>query len=685
MTPCARRKPGPSRVLRFVFIFAVLAALIPACTKSPVVPGSGPQVLGVEELVRLDQLPRLKSCVEVGCVSSWDRSGGNDDGFSGKSSFIRKEPGGLVIADLQGPGIITRIHTPSPTEETMEFFFDGEPAPRISLKVTEMFDGRHAPFLAPLVGAGVGGRYSYVPLTYRTSCKIMVKAETFHFIQINYARFAPDADIPTFENPPTAAFRRAVEKAARLFASAGEEISADLVPAGTRLERREVRGPLAPGGSLTVFETSSPGRVVGLRIGPADALAGKDRDILIRMTWDGSAEPAVLCPAGDFFGASFGDPAVRSLFLGTSGAEDYVYFPMPFERSARIELVSERASGPPLDIRSETVFAPLGKAADEGRFYARWHRENPTRDGVPFTYLKTTGRGHVVGVILQAQGLKPGETPFFEGDDRAVIDGRLAIPGTGSEDSFNGGWYDVPGRWDRRASYPLSGCLDYKKPLGRTGGYRWLVTDSYAYRESIDFTIEHGPEGNLTPTDYTGVVFFYSAEPPPAGEPLPAVADRRVADPERVVFVPGWTVPIHSFSLRNAVLEKLSEKAGDERVRALRMTTHGEDIFGPHHVSFICDLPSAGLYAVSLKAVRGPDQGIVRVYRNDVPAGVPEDLYAPAPSVSEPLPLGTFDFAAGENVLFLTLVGKNVRASGLGMELVEIVFERTGKSVEKNP
>ncbi|MCK7476726.1 MAG: hypothetical protein M0C28_03600 [Candidatus Moduliflexus flocculans] len=31
------------------------------------------------------------------------------------------------------------------------------------------------------------------------------------------------------------------------------------------------------------------------------------------------------------------------------------------------------------------------------------------------------------------------------------------------------------------ASLPLSGCLDYKKPLARTGGYRFFLTDAYAY------------------------------------------------------------------------------------------------------------------------------------------------------------------------------------------------------------
>ena len=61
--------------------------------------------------------------------------------------------------------------------------------------------------------------------------------------------------------------------------------------------------------------------------------------------------------------------------------------------------------------------------------------------------------------------------------------------GTGSDDFYNGGWYNVPGRCESRLSFTLSGCLDYKNHLGRTGGYRIFLGDAYSYRESILQTI----------------------------------------------------------------------------------------------------------------------------------------------------------------------------------------------------
>jgi hypothetical protein len=668
------------KIYAVALALSILTAAPAACSRTKSRPPAGTRAaaIGIDELARLDLLPKFKRSVKVGLVSSYDRTGGNDDGFSGKYSYVRKEPGGLVLADLEGPGAIYRIHTPTPTDDIVEFYFDGEPSPRLSLKVIELFDGTRPPFLAPVADSGVGGYTCYMPLTYRKSCKVVVKAESFQFYDLNYAVFPAGTDVPTYEDPPSADFLAKVEEAAALLHRAGEDISAVAAPAGAAISIVRTKVALAPGGQAVLYETSKPGRIVGLRISPAAAFAGAERDIVLRAFWDGAKEPAVECPVGDLFGYSFGEPAARSLLVGTTDdGVNYLYFPMPFARGARIELVSERPAGSaPLSVEAEVVTADAGRGADEGRFYARWRRENPCAPGRPYTYLRTSGRGHVVGVILQAQGLETGSTGFFEGDDRAVLDGEAAVMGTGSEDSFNGGWYDVPGRWERRTSLPLSGCLEYKKPLARTGGYRFFLTDSYAFTRSIDYTIEHGPEGNAVPTDYASVVFFYTHEPPPAGEMLPPSADRRIAGLPRVVFVPGWNVPIHTTSLRNAVWTKVSLGVGSARVRCFSMRTDGDDVFGPHHVSFVCDLPEAGRYRIAVKAVLGPDQGILRIFERDRPAGEAVNLYAPERVVSEPLPLGIFEMSRGDNIVYFHLVGSDPRSKGMNLDLAEIIFER---------
>jgi len=658
-----------SRLILSILLFPLAALPCPALAQSAISPG-------IEQLHRLDLLPRLKSYVSVGSISSYDRSGGNDDGFSGKYSFVDRDGDGLVIADLKGPGVIYRIWTPTPTDDPIEFRFDGEAKPRIQAPFRELFTGTQPPFVSPLVGCGAGGFYCYTPLPFRQSCKITIRAERVQFYQVNYAIYPDDASITTWSAPPTEQYLDHQRKACELFSSAGADISAAVVPQGSQCTTHASNVSLAPGQSATMFETDTPGRIAGLRISPAAALAGKDRDLLLRIHWDGDEQPAVLCPAGDFFGYAWGRPAMTSLLVGTAGDTNYCYFPMPFDRSAKIELVSQRVGGPPVELRAEVVLAPVSRAADEGKFYALWRRENPTTAGQPFTFLETEGRGHIVGCVLQAQGMTSGATPFFEGDDQTTIDGRLAIHGTGSEDFFNGGWYDVPGRWESRLSFPLSGCLGYQKHLGRTGGYRLMLGDAYAFRESILQTIEHAPTGNSLPTDYCGMMYFYLDGKPSTPPSVPDVAQRRVVDFDRIVFTPSWSVPIHAFTFRDATISKHDEEIAGQRVAFFRLTGKGNDWVGPPFVSLVCEIPAAGRYKVSIEAVKGPDQARVQLFRNENPVGQAADLYSAQRERSPLIELGTLDFAEGPTNLMFKLVGKHEQATGLTFDLVTIQLDR---------
>lgn len=348
---------------------------------------------GIERLSRLDFLPRFHDSVRIGMVSSYDRSGGNDDGFSGKYSVIRREEAGLVIAELQGPGIIYRMWTPTPTDDIVEFYFDGEAAPRLHLKFSDLFSGATAPFLRPVAGSGLGGYYSYVPIPYERSCKIVIKAARFHFYQINYAAYPESAGIRTFRWPQAELDRSHLARAQQVFEAAGADISSHVVAPGSRIRKQAFRGELRPGGKLTLVEIKKPGRIAGLRIGPARALGGKTRDVLIRFFWDGSATPAIEVPVGDLFGYGWGQPSMQSLFAGTRDDVNYFYLPAPFSRSAKIELLSQsNRVTDHLAIEGEVLWTDEGRRADEGRLYAHWRRiANHERSAI--LLAEATGQG----------------------------------------------------------------------------------------------------------------------------------------------------------------------------------------------------------------------------------------------------------------------------------------------------
>jgi hypothetical protein len=555
----------------------------------------------------------------------------------------------------------------------MEFYFDGETEPRVTVKFRDLFLGKHPCFERPLVGYGAGGFYCYVPLPFEKSCKIFIRAERMRFYQINYATYPAGMGIETFSATSTAAQRAQTEKAKKLFASVGEDISAYGTPAGGRINRMTSEVTLEPGKATTVFEVDRPGRIVGIRMSPASALIGKKRDVVLRAYWDGDPKPAILSPAGDFFGYAWGEPASKSLLMGTTDNTNYCYFPMPFEKSGRIELYAEPGLDRTVSVKAEVMFVPIGQKKNEGKFYTLWRRENPTTKGKPFTFIETNGRGHLVGVVQQSQGVESGSTYFFEGDDQTTIDGELVIHGTGSEDFYNGGWYALPGRWDTRRSFVLSGCLAYKKHLGRTGGYRIMLGDAYAYRKSILQTIEHAPTKNDMLNDYCGVTYLYSQDRPTCEFILPGAEHREVVDLKRIVFETGWNVPIYSFSFHKATLTKIREKIGERNVRYFSM--RGKEGTS-HSVCFTCEMPAAGTYRISLDAVKGPEQAKVQLFQDEAPVGPEVDLYSDEKQPVDGEYVGTLDLEQGPNNLMFKLVDKNEKSELFGFDLVNIICER---------
>ncbi len=634
-------------------------------------------VPGIEELVRLDRLPMLKDSLKVASVSSYDRTGGNNDGFDGSYSFVRKEEGGLVIADLQGPGVIYRIWTPTPSDDQMEFYFDGESQPRIQVNFRDLFLGKHPVFEKPLVGNGVGGFYCYVPLPYEKSCKVFIRAPKTQFYQINYATYPMGTGIQSFSPELWESQRSIREQAKTLFSMAGHDISSYTTPAEGKVELITTKMTLNPGDSVLLFDMDRPGRIVGIRLRSQEILTGKKRDIVLRAFWDRDKDPAILCPAADFFGYAWCEPAMKSLLVGTSENTNYCYFPMPYDQSARIELVAEPTLDRNVDIDAEVLFVPIGRQANEGKFYSLWHRENPTTPGKPFTFIDTQGRGHLVGVTQQSQGLETGNTYFFEGDDQTTIDGELVIHGTGSEDFYNGGWYDVSGRWETRRSFVLSGCLGYKKHLGRTGAYRLFLGDAYAYHKSLLQTIEHAPTNNDLINDYCGVVYLYSQDRPTCEFTLPEVDQRAVVDPQRIVFATWWNVPIHSFSLKNATLTKDGVQLPNRNeVRFLSLRAEDQEFFGDHSICFSCEIPAAGTYNISLDVVKGPEQGIVQLFQDEAPVGPVVDLYHDVIQPATGEFVGTLKLDQGTNDLMFKLIGKNEKSQRLGLDLTNIVCEK---------
>src|SRR3982751_4196667 len=204
----------------------------------------GQSVSMLDRLSRIDLMPELRETIKVGSFSSYDRTGGNDDGFRGTYSYLRKEDGGLVIAELKGPGALTRIWTPTPSDDIVEFYFDGEPAPRLRIKFIDLFSGKVYPFVAPISGIGAGGFYTYVPIEFKASLKVIIKAQNFNFYQINYALFAPGTNIASYSAETSKTWKDSLSRAQTLFNSTGADISSYSASEGAPIQTANFHGSI---------------------------------------------------------------------------------------------------------------------------------------------------------------------------------------------------------------------------------------------------------------------------------------------------------------------------------------------------------------------------------------------------------------------------------------------------------
>jgi hypothetical protein len=430
-------------------------------------------------------LPEYRTNTSLHEISTYDREGKNDDGFSGKFSFVRRNRDStLVMFETKGPGVINRIWTPTPTEDTLDFFVDDSV---FSIRYTDLFSGKVKPFTAPLCGNALGGFYCYYPVLFQDSCKIVSRGKKLQFHQIQWRSY-----------PKGTVVKRKSEK------------SESTIRSFSTVHHRKIRSGAKS--SSTLFQLTNGGRISSFKIYPASAFAGNEKNIWLKITYDEEEQPAVYCPVADFFGFAFGKPSMRSSLLGTSNDTAYCNIPMPFVKNFKFELINDG------DEEKEVSLAIISdsskmKPSSEGKLYTSYnHRRYDKNDG-PHVLVNTSGKGHFIGTILQCQGTVPGMTLFFEGDDSTVVDGENTLHGTGSEDYFNGGWYAFPDRWDAAYSLPFHGSLDYNLPYCRTGAYRFYLTDKIPFAKSFYHSIEHGPVNNNIPAIYTSLSFYYEEGP----------------------------------------------------------------------------------------------------------------------------------------------------------------------------
>jgi hypothetical protein len=511
-----------------VFVASLVTAGIAASVGLAAEPKSPPangETWFIDELYRVDLLPRLQPGETCKMFSSYDQTGGNDDGFSGKYSILRKEGGNSVLAEMTGPGCIQRMHFPHSEYgvpgllgrkgEHIRIYLDGAKKPTLDVPIEDLFNGKLEAFPRPVSDAALGGHYCYVPIPYRKSCKVVVDGTDVKFVQIVYRTFRSDKGVVTFQYPPSKPQRKAMAKVVKAWTSCGDLSLAPLgLDESNKLDMRTSKFALKAGGSLNLEAPRGPAMIRALCLDLKPEQIENAAGARLQITWDGAKSPAVDLPLEYFYCQADKPIVFRSLLVGNTKGVWYNFMPMPYRQSAKITL---RASKP-LAGTLALLACPLNKSETPkrlGYLHAAYHESLPTKTGVYHPYLTREGRGRFIGVYLVTDGHDKSKLPtWLEGDELFTCDGELRIHGTGTEDSFNCGWYAVPGRLNGPGATPLSGFPVYRKEKGQdyAAAFRWYLTDPVPYEKSIEAKIEHGPTNDVN-ANYRSAAFYYDAAP----------------------------------------------------------------------------------------------------------------------------------------------------------------------------
>lgn len=248
------------------------------------------------------------------------------------------------------------------------------------------------------------------------------------------------------------------------------------------------------GSTYTLGEIDEPGVITHLWI---TTHTDHWRTLVLRAYWDGSEEPAVEVPYGDFFCHGWGVFAqVDSQMIAANPHGGFnSYWPMPFREGARLTI--ENTSDADAIVYFQITYEVGGDHREDAYFHAQWRRSEPLTAGETHVLLEgVEGQGQYVGTYLAWGVNSPGwwgegELKFSLDDDPA--DGSApTIAGTGTEDYFGGAWnFDVPGEGYTAFTTPYLGMPQVIRPDGlyvsqqRFGLYRWHVADPIRFARGV--------------------------------------------------------------------------------------------------------------------------------------------------------------------------------------------------------
>lgn len=478
--------------------------------------------------------------------STYDRTGGNE-GADASHFLYQKTDDFNVSLDVEGPGVLYFVRTNHWHGSPWHYVVDGQDnVVQESSTATPDKPVTHSTFLPaaafpePLAWTWAdtkGADLSWVPVGFTRSFQMAYTRTHYGTGYYIYHQFLPGAHL---SQPPRAWHANMIPAAdvVALLNRSGSDIAPQ--PGTAEGKKRRVRSlsgsvtvPRNGVKSLALVAGPAMLRALELSISREQAIElGRAR---LRITWDdGSKVPSVDAPVALFFGSGTlynrddREFLVKSFPMNIRFDRTRVhlacYFPMPFFRSAHIEILgSENQSL--TDVQWSLRVEPLNARPESVGYFHATYRDHPRptlgKDLVLLDTRVTEGggdwSGHLVGTSFifshnAILGTLEGDPRFFFDDSQTP-----QAYGTGTEEWGGGGDY-----WGGvNMTLPLAGHPTGAPDLAHArnaedkieSAYRFLLADLMPFGKNAVIQLEHGGT-NESQEHYETVTYWYGAHQP---------------------------------------------------------------------------------------------------------------------------------------------------------------------------
>jgi hypothetical protein len=488
--------------------------------------------IGLDAYRQWERWPEQRIGMRAYMRSTYDRTGGNRDA----SHFLYQlADDSNVTLDLEGPGLVVFSRFNHWHGSPWHFFVDGTDH---VIQETSTADPMHpkagstflpsAPFPEPLnytwsttQGADLIG----TPIPFTKSLRIAYSRTHYGTGYYIYDRFVAGTPL----SHPLTSWKE--EPPARdvldLIARAGS----DLAPADAARHSGALTLPAHGTKTLTQLTGAAMVRAITFSIPRSEAEAFENSQL--RVWWDGRKEPSIDAPVALFYGAGTlynrdnREYLVKAFPVNIRFAGDRIflacYFPMPFFRSARFELVSagREVSGIAWSIRT----SPLHQALNQLSYFHATYRDFPTPVmGEDLALLDTRGAenapewsGQIVGTSFIFS--RESDLTTLEGDPRFFFDDSLTpqVQGTGTEEWAGGGDYwgglnmTLPFYGHPVGAKSARAAVNEKDRI--ESAYRFLLADAMPFGKNAVVRLEHGGIDDST-QHYETVTYWYGLPSP---------------------------------------------------------------------------------------------------------------------------------------------------------------------------